>query len=178
MLLIDQHAAHERVVYERLLARRGAETAERQALLEPVLVELDAARAAALAGHEDELRTLGFDLEPFGGRALRVRALPAALLAGGPLAGGGGGGRVRAALESILGELAEPDGAGRGGADPVAASAACHGSVRAGAALATGEMAALLRDLEGCRNPHTCPHGRPTFVDFPAADLERQFGRR
>ena len=85
---------------------------------------------------------------------------------------------MRAALESILGELAEPDVAGRGGADPVAASAACPGSVRAGAALAASEMAALLRDLEACRNPHTCPHGRPTFVDFPAAELERQFGRR
>ncbi|MDE2639494.1 MAG: DNA mismatch repair protein MutL, partial [Chloroflexota bacterium] len=95
-----------------------------------------------------------------------------------PLAGAGGGGRVRAALESILGELAEPDVAGRGGADPVAASAACHGSVRAGAALAASEMAALLRDLEACLNPHTCPHGRPTFVGFPAAELERQFGRR
>ncbi len=177
MLLVDQHAAHERVVYERLLARRGGEAAGRQALLEPVLVELDAARAAALSGHEDELAALGFELEPFGGRALRVRALPAALLSGGPLAGAGGG-RVRAALESILGDLAEPGAAGRAGADPVAASAACHGSVRAGTALAASEMAALLRDLEACRNPHTCPHGRPTFVGFPADDLERQFGRR
>ncbi len=181
MLLVDQHAAHERVVYERLLARRGGETPDQQALLEPVLVELGAAQAAALAGHDEALAALGFTLEPFGERALRVRALPPALLRGGPLAGAdgaGAGGRVRAALEAILDDLADP-GAGSGALhDPVAASAACHGSVRAGMTLAPDEMAALLRDLEACRNPHTCPHGRPTFVGFPASDLERQFGRR
>ena len=181
MLLVDQHAAHERVVYERLLARRGAATPEQQALLEPVLVELGAAQAAALAGHDAALAALGFTLEPFGERALRVRALPLALLGGGPLAGAAGtgsGARVRAALESILDDLADPDAVRGGQHDPVAASAACHGSVRAGMTLAPSEMAALLRDLEACRNPHTCPHGRPTFVGFPAADLERQFGRR
>ncbi len=181
MLLVDQHAAHERVVYERLLARRGAATPEQQALLEPVLVELGAAQAAALAGHDAALAALGFRLEPFGERALRVRALPLALLGGGPLAGAAGtgsGARVRAALESILDDLGDPDAVRGGQHDPVAASAACHGSVRAGMTLAPSEMAALLRDLEACRNPHTCPHGRPTFVGFPAADLERQFGRR
>ncbi len=181
MLLVDQHAAHERVVYERLLARRGAATPEQQALLEPVLVELGAAQAAALAGHDAALAALGFTLEPFGERALRVRALPLALLGGGPLAGAAGtgsGARVRAALESILDDLSDPDAVRGRQHDPVAASAACHGSVRAGMTLAPSEMAALLRDLEACHNPHTCPHGRPTFVGFPAADLERQFGRR
>ena len=191
MLLVDQHAAHERVVYERLLARRGAapseqgasqqQAPEQQALLEPVLVELGAAQAAALAGHDAALAALGFTLEPFGERALRVRALPLALLGGGPLAGAtgaGAGARVRAALESILDDLGDPDAVRGGRHDPVAASAACHGSVRAGMTLAPSEMAALLRDLEACHNPHTCPHGRPTFVGFPAADLERQFGRR
>ena len=186
MLLVDQHAAHERVVYERLLARRGAapsqqQAPEQQALLEPVLVELGAAQAAALAGHDAALAALGFTLEPFGERALRVRALPLALLGGGPLAGAAGtgsGARVRAALESILDDLSDPDAVRGRQHDPVAASAACHGSVRAGMTLAPSEMAALLRDLEACHNPHTCPHGRPTFVGFPAADLERQFGRR
>ena len=177
MLLIDQHAAHERVLYERLLASRGAE-AEQQLLLEPVLLELSVDRAAALAGHDQDLRALGFTIEPFGARALRLRALPACLAAaGGGPEGRPGGAAARAALEAILDDLAGAP-AETIHHDPVAASAACHGSVRAGMTLAPPEMAALLRDLEACDNPHTCPHGRPTIVGFPAAELERQFGRR
>jgi len=181
MLLIDQHAAHERVVYERLLARRGAGSPEQQMLLEPALIELSAGQAAALSGHETDFSALGFALEPFGDRALRVRALPSGLLsrAGrGPYRFGPGsaGETVTSAIGAILDDLIDAGPAAQH--DPVAASAACHGSVRAGMTLAPAEMAALLHDLEACDNPHTCPHGRPTFVGFPAADLERHFGRR
>jgi DNA mismatch repair protein MutL len=188
MVLIDQHAAHERVVYERLIAANssGASGATgppaQQALLEPALIELDAAQAAAWQGYAGELAGLGFAIEPFGERTLRLRALPASLHTLGRE-----GGRPAApatataahALEGILDDLAgRVPSAEAVRNDPVAASAACHGSVRAGMTLATAEMSALLRDLEACDNPRTCPHGRPTLIAFAAADLERQFGRR
>ena len=168
MVLIDQHAAHERVWYERLLAR-GTGEAGRQALLEPTLVELTPPQAAALLENEAALAAQGLELEPFGERALRLRALPACL------------GRAecdpRAALGALLDDLAE------GGSvpprhDPLTASLACHASVRAGQTLQLDEMRALLRDLERCENPHTCPHGRPTLVEFAASELQRRFGRR
>ena len=172
MLLIDQHAAHERVVYERLLAARGSPGGVQQALLEPLLLELTVDQAAALAGHDNALHALGFTLEPFGDRALRVRTVPAVLMNSET-----GAAATRASLEAVLDDLAgAPVEAAHH--DTVAASAACHGSVRAGMTLAPEEMTALLHNLEACDNPHTCPHGRPTFIGFPAADLERQFGRR
>ena len=168
MVLIDQHAAHERVWYERLQTRGRDETA-RQALLEPALVELTPAQAAALMENETTLAAHGLEVEPFGELALRLRALPACL------------GRVdqdpRAALVTLLDDLAEGEGKAPHH-NPVTASLACHASVRAGQTLQLDEMRALIRDLELCENPHTCPHGRPTLVEFASSDLQRRFGRR
>ena len=208
LALVDQHAAHERVLYERLLAARGGGAAARQPLLDPPVVQLDAAEAAIWSEAAARLDALGFELDAWGERALRLRAVPAlgerALLRAAAGANGTGGANdappLSAAaaerwLREVLAELAEDPRGGRGlergggggageGAeadgerfDRVAASVACHGSVRRGAALDPPAMAALLRQLEGCADPHSCPHGRPTMVEIAAADLLREFGR-
>ncbi len=166
LYLIDQHGAHERVLYERLLAAPAGPEA-RQPVLDPPLLELSAEQAAALAGHEAALTALGFELEPFGERTLRLRALPACWAPG----------DARSALLALLDDLAGPDRVPERH-DPVAASAACHAAVRAGQRLEPLELRALLRDLERCLNPHTCPHGRPTLLRLSNQDLARRFLRR
>jgi DNA mismatch repair protein MutL len=186
MVLLDQHAAHERVVYESLLAKTSVGTAEagqaqesetqeqgaagsaaRQPLLDPPLLELSAAQAAAWASHDAALAVAGFELEDFGDRSLRLRAIPAAMGERDARAS------LLAVLDDLAGAVAEPQHH-----DPVLASTACHASVRAGQTLDIEEMRALLRGLERCDNPQTCPHGRPTLIEFPADDLYRRFGRR
>ena len=168
--VIDQHAAHERVLYERLLGAREADgeaAPPRQPLLDPPLLELSAPQAAALERYEGALAGLGYGLEPFGERALRVRSVPACLAAR----------DARSEIGAVLDDLA---GAERTPVHHNAAAAvtACHAAVRAGQRLGDEEMRALLRDLERCGAPHTCPHGRPTLMHLPTAELERQFGRR
>lgn len=166
MYLIDQHAAHERVVYDRLIARDQPERA-RQPLLEPVLLELDPVLAATLEEHQQHFTTLGLEFEPFGGTAYLVRAVPT----------GVGSTDIAAAIRALLEQL----GSERRVADPfarAAATVACHSSVRAGMALAIEEMRRLVEDLERTESPRTCPHGRPTLVHVSTELLERQFGRR
>jgi DNA mismatch repair protein MutL len=168
LVLIDQHGAHERVIYERLLAARAnQDSTAQQPLLVPVVIRLDAAESAAWHDSADALNNLGFAIEPFAERALRIRALPAALPS------------VADAEQLLRGVLADLSADDRPPQrfDPVAASAACHGSVRRGAPMDAPSMSALLRDLERCRNPHSCPHGRPTLVEIAADDLWREFGR-
>ena len=186
LALVDQHAAHERVVYERLLAARGAGAPARQPLLDPPLLQLGAAEAAVWREAAERLDALGFELDAWGEDALRLAAgLPAGAASGGT---GGAGEPLSAAeaerwLREVLAELAaDPRGRGAAGGederfDRVAASVACHGSVRRGAALDAPAMTALLRQLEACDDPHSCPHGRPTMVEIAAADLLREFGR-
>jgi DNA mismatch repair protein MutL len=167
LYLVDQHAAHERVLYDRLLAGLPRDGSAVQPLLEPLLVELAAPEAAALAEHAEALAALGFDLEPFGERAWILRQVPILL----------GGRDLKAALHAILADL----DAGRRLptiAERAAAAVACHAAVRAGMQLSLEEMRQLLEDLERTPNPRTCPHGRPTIVHLSTTDLERQFGRR
>ncbi|MBE7519826.1 MAG: DNA mismatch repair endonuclease MutL [Thermoflexaceae bacterium] len=168
MYLIDQHAAHERVVYDRIVARRAATNdPPRQPLLEPILLELDALQAATAVEHAGHLGELGLSLEPFGERSYLVRAIPARV----------GGTDVLSALRALLDQLAGERRIG----DPfsrAAATVACHSSVRAGAAMALEEMRALIEDLSTTESPRTCPHGRPTLVHVGADAIERQFGRR
>ena len=165
MYLIDQHAAHERVVFDRLKARAGGEEAV-QPLLEPVLVELDRTAAAVFEEHGEHLERLGLALEPFGDAACLVRAAPAGF-GDGNMAGG-----LRAMLEKLGDErrVADPF-------DRAAASVACHSSVRAGMALSLEEMRQLLEDLGSTASPRTCPHGRPTLIHVRQETLARQFGR-
>ncbi len=165
MYLIDQHAAHERVVFDRLKAREGGEDAV-QPLLEPVLVELDRTAAAVFEEHGGHLERLGLALEPFGDAACLVRAAPPGF-GDGDIAGG-----LRAMLEKLGDErrVADPF-------DRAAASVACHSSVRAGMALSLEEMRQLVEDLGATASPRTCPHGRPTLIHVRQEALDRQFGR-
>ncbi len=184
LVLVDQHAAHERVVYERLLAARAvagrpaaADERARQPLLDPPVVALDAAESAVWSQAAEALAALGFELDEWGERALRLRAVPAGpglLEARGELTAAGAERWLRDVLAELGGDARR---ANEQRFDRVAASVACHGSVRRGVVLDAPAMVALLRQLEACADPHSCPHGRPTLVEIAAADLLREFGR-
>jgi DNA mismatch repair protein MutL len=168
MVIVDQHAAHERLVYERLKAERAAAGVAGQMLLIPDIVELDTEARARLLDAADDLAALGLVVEPFGGSALCLRETPAAL---GPVDGA----RLLADVADALAE----DAAGlEARLDAVLSRMACHGSVRAGRRLGPEEMNALLRAMEATPFSGQCNHGRPTWVELKLADIERLFGRR
>jgi DNA mismatch repair protein MutL len=164
---VDQHAAHERVLYEQLLAERGRGGVARQQLLTPAVVELTARAAAQLREQLVELAGLGFEVEPFGERSALVRAIPAGLTRADPAR----------ALAEVVEALASP-GPSADGLDRAAATVACHAAVRAGDALTSELMRELIERLEETDIGRFCPHGRPTVVRLPATQLERDFGRR
>jgi DNA mismatch repair protein MutL len=170
LLLVDQHTAHERVRFERILAGLAARTVESQILLAPLVVTLPPRLRPLVDEHAEALRALGFDAEAFGGGSTRIRALPALLGARDP----------GAALEGILRDLAERDAADwvvPAGRDRLAATLACHSAVRAGQTLAAATMLSIVRDLATTAHPTLCPHGRPTSVRIPREDVSRWFGR-
>ncbi|MEA2884413.1 MAG: mismatch repair protein MutL [Bradyrhizobium sp.] len=170
LIVVDQHAAHERIVYERLKAQLSHSGVQRQILLIPEIVELDEATVEQLLARADELASFGLAIESFGPGAVAVRETPSLL------------GRTNAGglLRDLAEHMAEWDEA-----LPlerrvlhVAATMACHGSVRAGRILKPEEMNALLREMEATPNSGQCNHGRPTFVELKLSDIERLFGRR
>lgn len=161
--LVDQHAAHERIMYEQLQDQRAAAAVERQNLLMPLVVPLAPETAALLLAQAGLLAAYGFEVEDFGA-GLRVRALPAGLPEG----------QAAAALADIAERLQVPGG---NADDTVLIALACHAAVRAGQVLAPDEMQALLDQLAHCRAPRTCPHGRPTMILLGTAQIERMFGR-
>jgi DNA mismatch repair protein MutL len=163
--IFDQHAAAERVLYEALRRRNDAGAPARQPLLIPWVWEPSPEAAALLAERRDEWDALGFDLEPFGGRALRVRAVPAALPEG----------QVRPVLEGLVEDMLQ--GRLARGVDAVLVRAACRGSTKAGDPLAPAEMERLIANLQTVEHPWTCPHGRPTFLMLASDDLARRFHR-
>jgi DNA mismatch repair protein MutL len=170
VVIVDQHAAHERLVYERMKAGMAAGGVPRQVLLMPQVVELDPAEAERLAGRAEELAGLGLVLEAFGPGAVLVRETPAAL----------GDADAAGLVRDIADDLAE-NGAALALSERlehVAATMACHGSVRAGRRLTAPEMNALLRQMEATPHSGQCNHGRPTYVELKLADIERLFGRR
>jgi DNA mismatch repair protein MutL len=170
LVIVDQHAAHERLVYERLKREAAAGAVPAQALLIPEIVELPPGDAERLADAAGTLRDLGLTVEPFGHGAVAVREVPAAL----------GTADAAALLRDVLDEMAEAGGAGglRARLDAVLSRMACHGSVRSGRALRPEEMNALLREMEATPHSGQCNHGRPTWVALKLADIERLFGRR
>ncbi|QUD87673.1 DNA mismatch repair endonuclease MutL [Phenylobacterium montanum] len=170
VVIVDQHAAHERLVYERMKAEMEAGGVTRQALLLPEVVDLDPAEAQRVADKAEELAALGLIIEPFGPGAILVRETPALL----------GETDVGGLIRDIADDLSE-NGAALALAErlqAVCSTMACHGSVRAGRRLSAAEMNALLRQMEATPHSGQCNHGRPTYVELKLADIERLFGRR
>jgi DNA mismatch repair protein MutL len=170
IVLIDQHAAHERLVYERLKRQRAESGIARQALLVPAVVDMEAGDVARIVAAADDLAELGLVVESFGPGAVLVREMPALLQ----------NADARRLLQNIADHLAEDDSAGalQRSLDKVLATLACHNSVRAGRRLNAEEMNALLREMEATPGSGQCNHGRPTYVELKLADIERLFKRR
>ena len=164
--LIDQHAAHERVVFERVRSEAERRAPQSQSLLEPVLVELSPAHLELVQHQGQVIAGLGILIEPFGDGAYLLRGVPSLLAGGDPAQ----------ALVDVLDTMA--DGGGfESWEDRAAYSIACHGAIRAGMTLTVDEMTELARQLEECASPHTCPHGRPTMIHLSSSRLQREFGR-
>jgi DNA mismatch repair protein MutL len=170
LVIVDQHAAHERLVLERMRAAREGGVIARQPLLMPEVVELDEPDCDRIEAAADELAGLGLEIERFGPTAILVRATPVAL----------GKTDVRGLLSDLAAELAELGSAFslQEKLDHVSATIACHGSVRAGRILSVAEMNALLREMEVTPRSGQCNHGRPTWVKLAHSDIERLFGRK
>ncbi|MGR3323634.1 MAG: DNA mismatch repair endonuclease MutL [Pseudooceanicola sp.] len=169
MVIVDQHAAHERLVYEKLKRQMAENGVAAQALLIPEIVELSAGDRALLLDHAEALASFGLGIEPFGGSAVAVRETPAIL----------GEVNAEAILRDILDEL---DAAGdsdlvKTRLDAVLSRMACHGSIRSGRRMRAEEMNALLREMEATPHSGQCNHGRPTYVELQLSDIERLFGR-
>lgn len=170
IVIVDQHAAHERLVYERMKHALQEGHVARQPLLIPEIVELDPAEVARVAAHAGELETLGLSVEPFGPDAVMVRELPALL----------GTADVKSLIRDLADDIAE---SGRALSlkerlEHIAGTCACHASVRAGRRLTAEEMNALLREMEATPHSGQCNHGRPTYVELKLSDIERLFGRK
>jgi len=173
LVIIDQHAAHERIVYEQMKAALGVNgtgQVKRQILLLPEIVELGEAGAGRLQAHQEALALFGLVVEPFGTGAVLVREVPALL----------GQTDVPALVRDLAEEIAADETAHslRERLEHICATMACHGSVRAGRALNAEEMNALLRQMETTPNSGQCNHGRPTYIELKLADLEKLFERR
>ena len=169
MYLIDQHAAHERVMYETLLAQHEARSVQVQTLLEPLPVELTREQAAEIELWLETLRALGLEIEPFGGNTVLVRAVPALLARA----------DIRMTLTGILDDLAmDQEPLEKETHQRVAAAACKRGAVKAGQTLSQQEMQGLVAQLEQTTSPRTCPHGRPTMILLSQGWMEHEFGRR
>jgi DNA mismatch repair protein MutL len=165
LYLIDQHAAHERILFEKLSWQRAQRDIEVQGLLEPMTLEVSPRQEAILKSRYQDLAGFGFNIEPFGERTFLVRALPA-LIHDKDWAG---------VLRELLDSLSQ--GNKSDWSEDVTITMACHGAIRAGQSLTDAEMRELIRQLEQCPSPHTCPHGRPTMIHLSSIQLKKEFGR-
>ncbi|WP_273760647.1 DNA mismatch repair endonuclease MutL [Bartonella sp. ML70XJBT.G] len=170
LVIVDQHAAHERLVYEALKNALYSKPLPSQLLLIPEIVELSEEDATCLLTHKDALQKFGLGIEPFGPGAIVVRETPSML----------GEMNVQALIKDLADEAAEYDTTNnlKEMLDYVAATMACHGSIRSGRLLRPEEMNALLRQIEATPHTGTCNHGRPTYIELKLADIERLFGRK
>ena len=169
IVIVDQHAAHERLVYEKLKQQLAEQGVAAQALLIPEIVELSEEDAAQVLAVADELRRLGLSLEPFGGNAVAVRETPAIL----------GAVNAKALVLDIVDELIDLEHANslQDRIEAILSRVACHGSIRSGRRMRGEEMNALLREMEATPHSGQCNHGRPTYVELKLSDIERLFGR-
>ncbi len=164
LYLIDQHAAHERIMFEKIRQQKARQQVEVQGLLEPATFEVTPKQEAVLQSHHKDLAAFGFSIEPFGNRTYLVRAVPHLL--------------SNTDWSGVLRELLDSGEDRSDWQEKVAISIACHaGAVRAGQTLSDDEMRELVRQLEQAVTPHTCPHGRPTIIHLSAGQLRREFGR-
>jgi DNA mismatch repair protein MutL len=170
LVIVDQHAAHERLVYERLKRQMAAHGVKRQGLLIPEVVELGADAAARVLERAEELAELGLVIEPFGGGAVAVREVPAVLGQADPA------GLIRDVADELA-DLGESESV-KTRIEAILSRMACHGSVRSGRRLTGDEMNALLREMEATPHSGQCNHGRPTYVSLTLAQIEKLFGRR
>jgi DNA mismatch repair protein MutL len=169
LYLIDQHAAHERILFERLMAQQNENQIASQALLQPITLELSPESAPLLMGNLAILNRYGFQVEPFGQFAFLIRALPALMADADP----------RAALLALVEDFEEDEEPLKNEMEARLIARICkRAAVKSGKVLTPAEQTALVDGLEGCRSPRTCPHGRPTMIHLSADLLERQFGRR
>ena len=162
LYLIDQHAAHERILFEKIEQQRSGQKVEVQGLLEPVTFEVDLKQDAVLKSHYEDLAEFGFSIEPFGDRTYLIRAVPALL--------------YNKDWAGMLRELLDSPSGGNW-TESIAISIACHSAVRAGQVLTDDEMSELVQQLGQAAIPHTCPHGRPTMIHLSSGQLDREFGR-
>ena len=171
LVIVDQHAAHERLVYERFKAQMRERGIEKQGLLSPEIVELEESEAERLLKFAPELAKLGLEIEPFGGMAVAVQSVPTLL-------------GQRADIQGLIRDLADEiteAGSAQGleeRLNEILSTMACHGSVRSGRRMNVDEMNALLRQMEATPLSGQCNHGRPTSVALSLKDIERLFGRR
>ena len=166
LYLIDQHAAHERILYDRILAQWAQKGVEVQGLLQPIAIEFSPREEETLKAGKEFLNEFGFTIEPFGNRSYLIRAIPALV--------------AKANIIEIISALLD-NLAGQESLNPweerIAQSLACHGAVRAGQQLSNEEMRELIKQLEQTKQPRACPHGRPTMIHLSAHQLEKEFGR-
>lgn len=166
LYLIDQHAAHERILFEKVRAQRVRREVEVQGMLEPLSIEVTPRQEEVVKAGEELLTSYGFAIEPFGQRTYLVRTVPALIK----------GDKVVEAVAEVLDSIGSEGDRARW-EDKIAQSLACHGAVKAGQVLSPEEMRQLVRQLESTESPQTCPHGRPTMIRFSSSQLEKEFGR-
>jgi DNA mismatch repair protein MutL len=169
LYLIDQHAAHERVLFEKLMAQHDTKSIPSQALLTPEVVTLPPQSAKMLISELPFLNRFGFEVEEFGTNTFQVRSMPALFAGGDPAS----------ALRALVEDFEEDEAPLQAEVEAKLAARVCKRlAVKGGQALTSEEQRALLNDLEACNSPRTCPHGRPTMIHLSVDTLERQFGRR
>ena len=166
LYLIDHHAAHERILHDRILAQWSQKEVEVQGLLEPITIEFSPREEETLRDGGQFLAELGFTIEPFGNRSYLIRTIPALMA----------GSNIIEIVTGLIGTLANREGPTRM-EEKIAESLACHGAIRAGQQLSNEEMRELVKQLEQTKQPRTCPHGRPTMIHLSARQLEKEFGR-
>ena len=166
LYLIDQHAAHERILYDRILAQWSQKEVEVQGLLQPITIELSPREEETLKASEEFLAEFGFTIEPFGNRSYLIRAIPALMAKA----------NIIEIISVLLDSLASKEGLSPW-EEKIAQSLACHGAIRAGQQLSNEELQELIKQLEQTKQPRSCPHGRPTMIHLSSHQLEKEFGR-
>jgi DNA mismatch repair protein MutL len=166
LYLIDQHAAHERILYDRILAQWAQKKVEVQGLLQPITIELSPREEETLRTSKESLVKFGFTMEPFGNRSYVIRAIPALIAKS----------NIVEIMCALLDQFANKNNPNPW-EEKIVESLACHGSIRAGQQLSIEEMRDLIKQLEQTKQPRSCPHGRPTMIHFSSHQLEKEFGR-